>query len=102
MNNTTSVETFDLSDLNLHTHVTLSIITGTACPLGLLATFYLILKIIKKSARRLWDHLTLAMEVLCWPMAHTYGYTKATHLKSGHQPHGGIVRSSAVSEAYFP
>ena len=65
MNNTTSVETFDLSDLDSHMHVTLSIITGTACPLGVLATLHLILKTIKKSARRLWDHLTLAMEVLC-------------------------------------
>ena len=71
MNNTTSVETFDPSDLDSHMHVTLSIITGTACPLGLLATLYVILMIIKKSARRLWDHLILAMEVLCWPLAHT-------------------------------
>ena len=62
MNNTTSVETFNLSDFDSNMHVTLSIVTGTACPLGLLATFYLILKI-KKRARRLWDHLTLATEV---------------------------------------
>ena len=60
MNNTTSVETFDLSDIDSQVHVILSIITGTACPLGLLATFYLILK---KSAKRLWDQLILAMEV---------------------------------------
>ena len=102
MNNTTSVETFDPSDLDSHMHVTLSIITGTACPLGVLATLHLILKTIKKSARRLWDNLTLAMEVLCWPLAYTYSYTKSAHPKSGHGPHGGIVCSDAVSEANFP
>ena len=100
MNNTTSVETFDPSDLDSHMHVTLTIITGTACPLGLLATLYVILMIIKKSARRLWDHLILAMEVLCWPLAHTYTYF--AHPKSGHRPHGGLVCSDAVSEAYPP
>ena len=62
MNNTTSVETFDLSDIDSQMHVILSVITGTACPIGLLATFYLII-LKKKSAKRLWDQLILAMEV---------------------------------------
>ena len=103
MINTTSVETFDRSDFDSYMHVTLSIVTGTACPLGLLATFYLILKIIKKRTRRLWDHLTLATEVSII-LVHTYICicTIAAHPKSGPQPHGRIVRSDAVSEAYLP
>ena len=76
-NNTTSLVegsdetgTLYLSDLDSQTQVTLSVILGMACPLGLFAELYLILKLLKKGGKRLWDHLTLVMEVLHWLLAH--------------------------------
>ena len=72
MNNKTSVaaegsnqpETLYLSDLDTQMQVTLSVILGIACPLGLSMEFYLILKLLKKGGKGLWDHLTLALEAL--------------------------------------
>ena len=81
-NNTTSLVegsdktgTLYLSDLDLPTQVTLSVILGMACPLGLFAELYLILKLLKKDGKRLWDHLTLVMEVLHWLFAHIAHFT---------------------------
>ena len=69
MNNTTSLleepdqdKKFYLSDLDSQMQVILSIILGTACPLGIGAEFYIIQKILRKNGKRIWDHLTLAME----------------------------------------
>ena len=57
-------ETLYLSDLDSQMQVTLAVILGMACPAGLFMEVYLILKILKRGGKRLWDHLTLALEAI--------------------------------------
>ena len=64
MNNTSStvMESPDTITFSGTMQVTLIVVLGVAFPLGLLAELYLILKLLIKGGRRLWDILTLALE----------------------------------------
>ena len=64
MNNTSSAveESPDTITFSTTIQVTLIVILGVAFPLGLFMELYLILKLLIKGGRRLWDILTLALE----------------------------------------
>ena len=71
MNNTTATtnatgiedaEDEDAIILSAGTHTALTAIIGTALPMGLLLELLLIVKLLRKEERRIWDVLMLALE----------------------------------------
>ena len=71
MNNTTATtiatgiedgEDEDAIILSAGTHTALTVIIGTALPMGLLLELLLIVKLLRKEERRIWDVLMLALE----------------------------------------
>lgn len=62
--NTSSTEGDAFASLGVNARTALIILHVTALPLGMCFESFLILRLLKKARKRLWDTLTLALEAL--------------------------------------
>ena len=64
MNNTTSLPEEKANEfaLDLRLRTTFVVLNAIALPLGVSLEYFLIMRLLKKAKKRLWDVLTLAME----------------------------------------